>query len=86
MSSKGHCVGLAGGRTVTCLLWQIMGSWGGVGASREGHPAGAWVEESGFCLLAEGAVLIFLDVFLWARQKEKMQMSQRRSKSPMHNP
>lgn len=31
MSSKGDCVGLAGRRMATCLLWQIMGSWGGLG-------------------------------------------------------
>lgn len=27
--------------------------------------------ESGFCSFAEGTVLIFLDMFLWAREKEK---------------
>lgn len=71
MSSKGDCVGIAGRRMATCLLWQIMGSWSGVGASHESPQAGARVEESGFCSFAEGAVLIFLDVFLWVMEKEK---------------
>lgn len=70
VSSKGDCVGLADRRMATCLLWQIMGNWGEVGGLPWSSPAGAWVEESGFCSFTEAAVLIFLDLFLWAREEE----------------
>lgn len=40
------------------------------GGSREDPQAGVWVEESGFCSFTERAVLVFLNVLLWARAGE----------------
>lgn len=42
----------------------------GGGGSRKDPQAGAWVEESGFCSFTERAVLVFLNVLLWARAGE----------------
>lgn len=68
------CVGGGGGlasrKMTTCLQWQDNGQLGWTWGLAMKIPAGVWVEESGFCLFPEGVVLIFLNVFLWARAEE----------------
>lgn len=53
---------------LTVAIQWLAGDGGG--GSREDPQASAWVEESGFRSFPERAVLVFLNVLLWARVGE----------------